>query len=111
MGRSDGSEGQDALLARLRSAEGHLHAVTGMVEAGAPCEQVLHQLNAVCAALRAAEQTLVRCQLRASARIMREDPCAQARLTEARRLTRLYGLWIGHPLPEETNGDDTNRKR
>jgi DNA-binding FrmR family transcriptional regulator len=47
-------EGQDALLTRLRTAEGHLHAVIGMAENGASCDEVLHQLNAVCAAIRAA---------------------------------------------------------
>jgi DNA-binding FrmR family transcriptional regulator len=107
----DEFEGQAALLIRLRTAEGHLHAVTGMVENGASCEQVLHQLNAVCAALRAAEQTLVRCQLQTSARIIMEEPQAQTRLAEVRRITRLYGLWAGHPLPKEPNCDDTTPHR
>lgn len=44
------------LIRRLRSAQGHLQTVTGMVEAGEPCEQALHQLNAVQGALKAAAQ-------------------------------------------------------
>ena len=104
-------EGQDALLTRLKSAEGHLHAVIDMAENGVPCEQVLHQLNAVCAALRAAEQTLVQHQLQTSARIILEEPQAHARIAEVRRLAHLYGLWTGHPLGKETNRDDTSLKR
>ncbi len=48
----------DALLNRLRSAEGHLHGIIGMLEADEPCEQVLHQLEAVEAALEAAGRAL-----------------------------------------------------
>ena len=33
-------ESRQAIANRLRTAEGHLHAVTGMVESGAPCEEV-----------------------------------------------------------------------
>lgn len=104
-------EGQDALLARLKSAEGHLHAVIGMVESGTSCDQVLHQLNAVRAAIRAAGQALVRRQLQTSAQIILEEPQAHARIAEVRRLTRLYGLWVGHPLAKETNYDVTTFKR
>ncbi|MDP1715698.1 MAG: metal-sensing transcriptional repressor [Anaerolineales bacterium] len=41
-------------LQRLRCAAGHLNAVIKMAEAGEPCEQLLHQLGAVDAAMRAA---------------------------------------------------------
>ena len=42
------------IVRRLRCAAGHLNAVIEMTETGQPCEQVLHQLNAVEAALRVA---------------------------------------------------------
>ena len=38
---------EHAVQMRLRSAEGHLHAVIQMSADGAPYEQVLHQLGAV----------------------------------------------------------------
>ena len=47
---------QSEIIRRLRCAAGHLNAVIEMTEAGQPCEQVLHQLNAVQAALRARHQ-------------------------------------------------------
>jgi uncharacterized protein len=99
-----------ALLARLKSAEGHLHAVIGMVESGTPCEQVLHQLNAICGALRAAEHTLVQCQLHASFQIITEDSHDHIRLAEVQRLTRLYGQLVRHPLVRETVCDDSTNK-
>ncbi len=43
-------KGQVNITVRLRSAEGHLGAVIGLLKAGKPCEQVLQQLNAVRAA-------------------------------------------------------------
>lgn len=104
------SEEQDALLARLKSAEGHLHAVIGMVESNASCEQVLHQLNAVCAALRTAEHTLLQCQIQTSVRIITEATNTHIRLAEMERLKHLYGLWVGHPLPMETIYDDSTLK-
>jgi len=52
-------EEQVDIVRRLRSAEGHLGAVIGLLEAGKPCEQVLHQLGAVRAALRVAGARLV----------------------------------------------------
>ncbi len=43
-----------AIVGRLKSAAGHLRAVIGMVEAGKSCDEVLHQLGAVQAALAVA---------------------------------------------------------
>ena len=44
---------EQKLIVRLRSAEGHLRAIIGMIETGQPCEDVICQLIAVQAALRA----------------------------------------------------------
>src|SRR4030067_3085050 len=39
------AEEQAEIARRLRSAGGHLEAITGMLEAGEPCEPILHQLG------------------------------------------------------------------
>lgn len=44
---------QPEIIRRMRCAAGHLNAVIKMTEEGKPCEQVLHQLDAVQAALQA----------------------------------------------------------
>ena len=51
---------QANLMQRLRSAEGHLHGVTGMVEGGGDCECVMRQVLAVQAALREINQLMLR---------------------------------------------------
>ncbi len=80
------------IVRRLRTAEGHLGAVIGLVEAGKPCEQVLHQLGAVRAALRAAGARLVDCQIDYSEEIVRHHPCPEDRAAELTRLVNLYYL-------------------
>lgn len=80
------------IVNRLRSAEGHLHAVIGMVEAGAPCEEVLHQLAAVEAALNVAGRALRFCQFMQSVNMILHGPNAEARIAEVERLATLYGL-------------------
>lgn len=47
------------IIARLKRAEGHLSAVTRMIEAGSPCAEVAQQLQAVESALRNAKRTLI----------------------------------------------------
>ncbi len=42
---------QPELIRRLRSAEGHLRGIIAMVEAGANCQDILHQVRAVRGAL------------------------------------------------------------
>ncbi len=59
-------EQQSEIIRRLRCATGHLDAVIKMAEAGQPCEQVLHQLNAVQAALHTAGVKIIRCQAESS---------------------------------------------
>ncbi|HLF28356.1 MAG TPA: metal-sensitive transcriptional regulator [Anaerolineae bacterium] len=83
---------QRAILNRLRSAEGHLHAIIGMVESGAPCEDVLHQLDAVAAALDATGRALRFCQLQKSLETIRHSSSGETRVAELQRLATLYGL-------------------
>ncbi len=59
-GEVDSSAFQANLVQRLRSAEGHLHGVAGMVERGDDCECVLRQIMAVQAALRQVNQLMLR---------------------------------------------------
>ncbi len=51
------------ILRRLRSAEGHLRGIEAMVEQGADCASVIHQILAVQAALSAIKRGLVRNRL------------------------------------------------
>ncbi len=83
-------EEQTLILARLRSAEGHLGAVIGMVETGQNCEKVLHQLHAVEAALQASGRHLLHCQVKQSIEIFSQDPCPEKRSAEIERLVDLY---------------------
>lgn len=88
---------EQAMIQRLRSAEGHLHAVTCMIEDNQPCEQVLHQLGAVQASLRAAGLTLLRDQLESSAEVIRNDPHPEERAAELKRIVNLYRLLCRKP--------------
>ncbi len=82
------------IVKRLRSAQGHLGAVISLLEAGKPCEQVLHQLGAVRAALRAAGARLLDCQIDSSEEIIQHSSCPQDRAEELTRLVNLYYLVV-----------------
>ena len=47
------------LVKRLKRADGHLHHVIAMIEAGAPCADIAVQLQAVEKAITAAKRTLI----------------------------------------------------
>lgn len=83
-----------AFLQRLRSAHGHLQAVIAMVEAGEPCESVLHQLGAVQAALSCARRAIIQCHVEQSADSLLSDPCPESRAQTVERLSNLYSLLI-----------------
>ena len=92
---------QAEIVRRLRSARGHLGAIIDMVEAGEPCEQVLHQLSTVQAALRATGARLLACQLRQSQDVIRHNPCAEDRVAEIARLLVLYPLLTKYSVYNE----------
>ncbi|PZO62841.1 MAG: hypothetical protein DI498_14505 [Paracoccus denitrificans] len=48
-----------ALVTRLKRAEGHLRAVIEMIEAGKPCVDIAHQLQAVEKAVINAKRVLI----------------------------------------------------
>ncbi len=83
-------EEQAAILKRLRSAEGHLRAIIGMVETGQNCEKILHQLHAVEAALQASGRHLLHCQVKQSIDIVSQNHSLEKRTAEIERLVALY---------------------
>ena len=85
---------QSEIARRLRCAAGHLNAVIEMTEAGQPCEQVLHQLNAVEAALRRAGTKLLVCEAQSSHAIIVDSPSREQRMSEVRRLQSLYTTFM-----------------
>ena len=85
---------QSEIARRLRCAAGHLNAVIEMTEAGQPCEQVLHQLNAVEAALRRAGTKLLVCEAQSSQAIIVDSPSREQRMSEVRRLQSLYTTFM-----------------
>jgi DNA-binding FrmR family transcriptional regulator len=85
---------QSDIISRLRCAAGHLNAVIEMTETGQPCEQVLHQLNAVQAALRAAGTKLIICQAQSSQTIILDSPSPKQRIAELKRLQSLYTTFM-----------------
>jgi len=87
---------QADIIRRLRCAEGHLNAVIEMTEAGRPCEQVLHQLNAVQAALRMTGVKLIVCQAENSQAVILKSSSPNQRVAELKRLQFLYTIFVQH---------------
>ena len=81
-------------IRRLRCAAGHLNAVIEMTEAGQPCEQVLHQINAVQAALQAAGIKIIRCQAESSQDVILNSSSIKQRTAELKRLQSLYTIFM-----------------
>lgn len=90
-------EVQEQIIRRLKTAEGHLQAVTRMAVAGAPCEEILHQLGAVEAALHTTGYLLLSCRLQESIEFIAGNPEAKERTTELERLTALCDLAVRRP--------------
>lgn len=80
------------LLRRLRTADGHLRGVIAMLEEGQSCEQVLHQLLAVQAALRTTGCCLIEQQMQSSIEIIRDNDSPEVRTQALERLVRLYQM-------------------
>ena len=99
------AEEQAEITRRLRTSRGHLEAVIGMVETGEACESILHQLSAVCAALRAVGIKVLTYQLRQSQEIIRWSPIAADRAAELSRLLVLYRLLSRYSYREREQYD------
>lgn len=89
-------EKSSQITRRLRSAEGHLQAVTNMVETGESCDEVLHQLNAVQGALKAVAQILLEEQLQESETIIKYSDCPEEREQALDYLILLYQWTFNH---------------
>lgn len=82
------------IVRRLRCAAGHLNAVIEMTESGEPCEQVLHQLNAVQAALQTAGVKIIECQAHSSQDVILNSTSVTQRTAELRHLQSLYEIFF-----------------
>ena len=87
---------QPEIMRRLRSAAGHLNAVIEMAESGQPCEQVLHQLNAVQSALRIAGTKIICCEAESVREEILNSLSFPQRSAELHRLQSLYAIYVQH---------------
>jgi len=83
-------EERSEIVRRLRVSEGHLHAIIGMVETNQPYDQVIQQLRAVRATLRAASGCLLTYQVEQSQEIILHSIRAEERTTELAKLRDLF---------------------
>lgn len=81
-----------AILQRLRTAGGHLQAVSQLLEDDKPCQQILHQLNAIQCALEATSSLILCMEVERCLQAIHEDPCSEQRCEELARLSGLYSL-------------------
>lgn len=87
---------QSEVIQRLHCPAGHLHAVIQMAETDQPCEQVLHQLDAVQSALRAAGVKIIHCQAQSSQDVILHSSSPNRRAAELKRLQSLYTIFVQH---------------
>ncbi|MFH1186508.1 MAG: metal-sensitive transcriptional regulator [Chloroflexota bacterium] len=83
---------QAEIVRRLHSAAGHLNAVIEMAEDSQSCEKVLHQLNAVEAALHATAIRLLAWHLHQSEAVILASPSPARRTAELKKLQSLYSI-------------------
>ena len=85
---------QSDITRRLRCAAGHLNAVIKMTETDQPCEQILHQLNAVQAALQIVGVKLIQCQAQSCQDIIMNSTSVDQRTEELHHLQSLYTIFV-----------------
>jgi DNA-binding FrmR family transcriptional regulator len=81
---------KQAVLQRLRTVEGHLHAVRQMLVEDQPCQQVLHQLNAVQCALQSAGCLLLQIEVERCLQAIRDKPDPEQQVQALEHLSNLY---------------------
>jgi DNA-binding FrmR family transcriptional regulator len=90
----------------LRSAAGHMNAVLEMAESGQPCEDVLHQLNAVQSALRVVGTRIICCEAESVRQEILSSPSFSNASTQLHRLQSLYSMYVQHfNQTQEVNHD------
>lgn len=92
------SDQQSEILRRLHCAAGHLNAVIEMTEAQQPCEQVLHQLHAVQAALHTAGLKMIQCQAQSSQDVILNSSSVSQRTEALERLQSLYAIFLKYSI-------------
>ena len=94
------------IMQRLRSAAGHLNAVIEMAESGQPCQDVLHQLNAVQSALRIVGTKIFCCEADALSKNILSSVSFLHCSAELHRLQSLYTIYVQRfHQPQEDNYD------
>ena len=83
---------QSDLIRRLRSAEGHLRGIIGMLEADADCQDIVRQVLAVQGALREVNRLVVRHYLHDCLCTALSSPDAEARERAVAGVLALYEL-------------------
>jgi len=92
---------QPDLIRRLRSAEGHLRGIIGMLEADADCQDIVRQVLAVQGALREVNRLLVHHHLNDCVPTALSDPDAEARERAVAGVLALYELRGALALPSD----------
>jgi len=92
---------QSDLIRRLRSAEGHLRGIIGMLEADAGCQDIVRQVLAVQGALREVNRLVVRHSLHDCLRTALSSPDAEARERALAGVLALYELRGALALPSD----------
>lgn len=90
---------QAEIMQRFHSVRGHLEAVIQMTEVGRPCDELLYQLNAVQAALRAIGIKLIACQAQDSRTVILRSSSPEERIFELKRIQALYTIFLQHSVP------------
>ena len=88
------SDPESEIIHRLHCAARHLHAVIQMTEADQPCNQILHQIYAVRAALRTAGVMIIKCQAQSSQEVILNSTSVMERAATLHELKSLYAIFI-----------------
>ncbi len=87
---------QTDIILCLRCAAGHLNAALEMAESDQPCEQILYQLNAVQAALRATGSKIISCQSESIRAVILNSESLTERSMALKQLLSLYAIFVQH---------------
>ena len=83
---------EQVVTEQLSSVEAYLREVSQMLEDDRPCQDILHQLNAIQHALGTASSKLLRIEIERCLQVIRDNPCPEQRCKELERLLSLYSL-------------------
>ena len=80
----------DAIVRRLKRANGHLEMIIEMVDKGRPCAEIAQQLQAVESAIESAKKSLIHDYINRSLDQSATAPSSKARATvrELKRITK-----------------------